>query len=184
MGSMELARLFQDKWDYSKSVKTLISNVKKEFPHATKLKPQGWKKLAKNYNDYDGMDELDETNTLFKGTNSAGATCGGFDHRTSLPQVMYDDKCQGRKPLETLIGAVLGHAYFISQKNNSIKNIKEWVEIKKDFDKPEYYQKIIKKINLPLNEPLNQALYFMIDKKKDKAEDLLFSEALKQKNKP
>jgi hypothetical protein len=121
-----LADIVSEKWDYEKVVKNIIQKVKKEVEKPGTLLPQGWKKLAKNYNDYDGMEEYalehsqNDANE-FKGVDSNSASAAGYPGRIALPHVMYGDKCQGRKPLEELVGAVLGHAYFVSLHNHGVE---------------------------------------------------------------
>lgn len=146
-------------WDYEKNVHAIIADVKSEFPYASKARPKNWTKLAKNYVDFDGMDELNslELHKLFTGMNSGTAGAPSFEVRTSLPHVMYDDKCQGRKPLEVLVGAMLGHSYVMNEKNNGSKMLKEWIELKEQMeDNPG------QDITFDFKEPLNQALFHIM----------------------
>lgn len=158
IGKSYLSDMTNQNWDYEKNVNKILVEVKKEFPDAGKLKPKGWSKMAKGYNDYDGMEELDgtELKANFKGMHSGTAGSASFEVRVSLPHVIYDDKCQGRKPLEVLVGAILGHAYVMSEHNNSSKMLTEWVELCNKL-------KTSNSIQHEFKEPLNQALYAMID---------------------
>lgn len=146
-------------WNYEKNVTTIIHHLKDNFPYASKVRPKNWHKLAKNYSDYDGIQELnsDYLKQLFGGMNSATAGSSSFEIRTSLPYVMYDDKCQGRKPLEVLIGAIVGHAYVMNEKNNSAKMLQEWIQLKEHLlDNPG------KDTHFEFKEPLNQALFHIM----------------------
>ena len=94
--------------------------------------------------------------------NSETAGSPSFEVRVALPHVIYDDKCQGRKPLETLVGAILGHAYVMAEHNNSSKMLKELVQVLQQIDDPE-----VAKINLDFKEPLNKALQHLMISDKD-----------------
>jgi hypothetical protein len=121
-----LGNIVMDQWDYEKVVKSIIQEVKKEVEKPNLLMPIGWKKLAKGYSDYDGMEEYSKEQSQkdreeFKGVDSNSASASGYPGRIALPYVMYDDKCQGRKPLEVLVGAIVGHAFFVSQHNHGVE---------------------------------------------------------------
>lgn len=160
----KLHDLVSNEWRYDKNVNEILYSVKAEFPFATKAKPKNWNKLAKNYVDYEGMSELNghELKKLFGGMDSGTAGCPSFEIRTALPHVIYDDKCQGRKPLEVLVGAMLGHAYVMNEKNNATKMLKEWIDLKEQIDENPGQD-----ITFEFKEPLNQALFNLI---KDKCE--------------
>lgn len=146
-------------WDYEKNVNAILADVKSEFPYASKARPKNWNKLAKDYIDYDGMSELDsrELHKLFNGMDSGTAGAPSFEVRTALPHVMYDDKCQGRKPLEVLVGAMVGHSYVMNEKNNGSKMLNEWLQLKEQMeDNPG------QDITFDFKEPLNQALFHIM----------------------
>lgn len=160
----KLHDLVSNEWRYDKNVNDILSSVKSEFPFVTKAKPKNWNKMAKNYVDYQGMSELNgyELKKLFGGMDSGTAGCPSFEIRTALPHVIYDDKCQGRKPLEVLVGAMLGHAYVMNEKNNATRMLKEWIDLKEQIDENPGQD-----ITFEFKEPLNQALFNLI---KDKCE--------------
>ena len=149
----------QKSFNYEKNVKNLINSFKEQYPDIKNMKPKGWKDFAKNYSDYDGMDELNpnELKKLFNGMDSGTAGCSSFEIRTALPHVMYDDKCQGRKPLEALIGAMFTHSFVMNEKNNGTKMLKEWVQLKQELE-----DNVGQNINFEFKEPLNQALFHVI----------------------
>lgn len=150
-----LAETLKKDWDFEKKVNSIISTINTEFPDAKKIKPKGWNKLAKNYIDYAGMNELNNyIIEKFTGMNSGTACSFSFDVSTALPHVMYDDKCQNRKPLQTLVGAIVGHAYVMNEKNNTHKIKKEWSQFKTLLEEPG-----ITEIKFTFEEPLNQALF-------------------------
>ena len=152
-----LSKFVKEDWVYRDKVNQILTDMKIIFPEASKLKPKGWKEMAKDYNDYDGMEELDEKSLKesFKGMHFSTAVSFPFEVAVSLPHVMYDSKCQGRKPLEALIGAVLAHAYSVSENNNSLKMLQEWIEF-------ENKAKISGQYKFDFREPLNKALSVMI----------------------
>lgn len=149
----------QKSFDYSKSVRSILSSIKTEISELTKVKPKGWNAFSKDYIDYQGMSDLDhnELKILFNGMDSGTAGCSSFEVRTALPHVMYDDKCQGRKPLEVLVGAMLTHAYVMNEKNNGSKMLKEWVDLKKQIE-----ENPRQNIDFEFKESLNQALFHVI----------------------
>lgn len=123
-------------WDYEKVVTDIMRKIKKQYSTVNDIKPIGWDEFAKNYKDYKGMETLDfqKLKKEFGGYkfNTGGAL--SFEVRTSLPHVMYDDKNQGRNPLEVLIGAMVTHAYSISNNNNIAKILDEWDSFLKDIN--------------------------------------------------
>lgn len=154
-----LSNIVNNNYNYESGVSSIIEDLKRDFPNVNKLKPKGWSKLSKGYNDYDGMDELDSVSLKdsFKGMNSLTASSYPFEIRVSLPHVMYDDKCQGRKPLEVLVGAVLGHAYIMAEQNNTSKMLTEWVGLCSELEKSD-------NIQYQFKEPLNKVIIKMIEK--------------------
>jgi hypothetical protein len=92
-----------------------------------KALPKGYTEYKKNYKDYQGMEELDEKALLksFEGHDSTGTLSGSFPLRVSMPHVAYDDVGQGRKPLETLLGAVLGHGIHIGERLAAVNNMSD-----------------------------------------------------------
>ena len=148
MGSSQLDRIIMRDWKYE-NVCTEIEKAIKETYDIKKLKPIGWTKLSKNYSDFDGMEEYDQksVNKKFKGIDSGGPVSGNFTYRTSLAQVMYDDKCQGRKPFNTLVGSIVAHAYAVSKRNNTIEMINDIKCITDYYFKPEFFAKIVLNID-------------------------------------
>lgn len=175
MSTMQLHRYLRNNWDYEQNVNRIIAEIKEVFPDAKKLKPKGWSELAKNYSEYDGMEEFDDQKAKeeFKGTQFELASSYSFEIRIALPHVMYDDKEQGRKPLEVLVGAVLGHACCVSENNNATKMLKELVELKNEYSQPQYYKEAVTEFNPEFKEPLNQAMFafFYENKLDDQAMD-------------
>lgn len=151
-------------WDYERVVDNIVAEVKNNFPFASKARPKNYKNFAKDYEDYKGMAELNskELKELFGGMDSGTATSHSFEKRTALPHVMYDDKCQGRKPIVTLVGAMVGHAYLMNENNNGYKMLSEWLELKKKIrDNPG------QDIDFEFKLPLNQALFHVIKNESD-----------------
>ncbi len=156
IGTYKLEDVISKNWDYKKNVNNILLSIKEDFPYAFKAKPKNWNILAKNYVDYDGMDTLNnkELRELFGGINSGTATSPSFEVRTSLPHVMYENKSQGVKIAEVLIGAIVGHTYVMNEINNSQKMLKEWVDLKKQIE-----LRTSDDISFEFKEPLNQALF-------------------------
>lgn len=159
ISSSKLSDSLKKSNDFEKSVNSILSKTKSEFPEAKNMKPKDWIKFGKNYRDYQGMDELDTDSLkkLFNGIHSGTAGTSSFEVRTSLPHVMYDDKCQGRKPLEVLVGSIFCHSYVMNEKNNATKMINEWkLLVEKLEEQP------VKELQFEFQEPLNKALLEII----------------------
>lgn len=140
-----------ESWDYEEICNKILKKVKKDYPEATKARPLGWKALAKDYKEYDGMTEYDQIlkkkdEEEFKGIDSSSAGSYSFPKRISLAQVMYDDKEQFRKPLETLVGAIIGHVYAFNCKNNAAKIINDIDNMREKLSENIYYKTIVQEI--------------------------------------
>lgn len=96
--------------------KAILDWIKKYW--TIKAEPNGYAEARKNYKDYDGMDDIDEKALTeeFKGHSDGGVVSHNFPMRVSLPHVLYDDCGQGRKPLETLVGAILGYGMLLGER--------------------------------------------------------------------
>lgn len=103
-------------YDLEKKLKLII----KKYPECKKMKPVGWNKLKKIYEEYMGMDEYDAKadENLFTGTNVAQYE-RSFMLRISLPQVMYDELEQGNNRIVVLLMSVIDHAAKCMKHNNA-----------------------------------------------------------------
>jgi hypothetical protein len=92
-----------------------------------KAEPKGYAAARKNYKDYDGMDDIDEKaiSKEFKGHGDGGTVSYNFPVRVSLPHVLYDDCGQGHKPLESLIGAILGYGMLLGERMAEVDETSE-----------------------------------------------------------
>lgn len=143
ISSSELSNGFRDIWDYEKAVNLLSNQVKADLPTANKWRPKGWSKMAKNYKEYEGIKELSSEDLCkeFGGFYSGGAACGPFPVRISLPHVMYDDKEQGNKPLQVLIGSLLAQVMEITAHNNDVRTLKALDELEEHLrTTPDYWK--------------------------------------------
>jgi len=107
---------------FSDTMEGIFKYIKKNWEG--EIKPKGYDKFMEGYSDFDGIDEIDvkALNKEFKGYNDATAGSFGFHIKTTLPHVAYDDACQGRKPLEVLMGACLSHGMIIGEKRAQMKS--------------------------------------------------------------
>lgn len=147
ISSGKLEKIISENFNYESTVKKMMTELRSQYENTASFKPLGWKELAKNYSDFDGYEEYTKKQEKidkkeFKGANSDSATSGGFHSRVVLHNVMYDDKCQSRKPLDTLVGATLAHRYFVSSHNNTLEIIEELEKVKNFFEQDTYYEKI------------------------------------------
>ena len=103
IGIMEFRRLGYDKIP------------RKRWSGLDGIQPNGWDELAKDYSDFDGMEEMGDVSAKFEGYDDATACSFGFPVKVSLPHVMYDDFCQGRDNLQVLFGALVSYGYQIGK---------------------------------------------------------------------
>lgn len=99
------------RWDYEKVVNAIHREARTQYLQLDSAKPLLWDALAKNYIDFDGMEDFDHkaATASFNGADTSTAGAGDFVTRTALPHVMYDETCQGRKAASVLVGAVFAH---------------------------------------------------------------------------
>jgi len=109
-------------FNYSKQMGILIAYIKEHWN--VSARPKGYKEFCENYTDFKGMEEEDQQTIInaFEGFDDSTAGSFSFPIRTSLPQVAYDDKCQGREPLETLLGAVFAYGMRYGMRYEEVSN--------------------------------------------------------------
>lgn len=161
--NMKLHDVINKNWDYEATANNILQSAKQQFPECSKVRPIGWKKNAKK--------SVDDS-VQFTGIHSGTACSHPFQVRVSLKHVKYDDEEQGRNPLVTLVGAMLAHAYIMNEKNNSNKMLNELESIKEQYSEPQYYQNIVPVFEPQMKEPLNQALFLMLENGKNSIPDI------------
>lgn len=109
-------------WYFENKTKPIVKGLIKQYPELSKIKPNGWNAFIKNYSDFDGQEEYDpeEDRNLFRGVNTESACAADLPGRLALPYVAYDDRCQGRKPSEVLIGSIYAQFIRIMEYKNSL----------------------------------------------------------------
>lgn len=126
----------------------VVKSMIKKFPNIENIKPLGWDKLIKDYKDGDGMEEykchqLKIDKKAFNGTNvEPFDDC--FVLNIALPEVMYNEMCQGTKSIVILLMNVLDHSIKCNKHNNSLKYLD-------DIKKAEEYFIYSQKENIPLS---------------------------------
>lgn len=100
---------------YENTIQPLIDYILTHWDGLKDIKPKGWDEMVPDYNDFDGMEDIDTLarDMEFNGYNDASAGSFPFHIRTLLPHVMYSEKCQGIGRLQTLFGALIGYGYRI-----------------------------------------------------------------------
>ena len=103
-------------FQFSKEMDAILKYLKKHW--RISASPKGYKEYLKDYQDFKGIENLDEAGLLksFDGHGDGGTSSFPFPIRVSLPHVAYDDRGQGRGTVETLLGAVLAHGIFIGMR--------------------------------------------------------------------
>lgn len=107
----------EDLSDFEKLVKPLIEYIRSNW-NVKDLKPKNYDSFTEDYTDYDGMDEL---NIEFDGVLD-DTPCGhSFPVSCSLPHVAYNEICQGRDPLTTLIYSAVSFGMSVQAQREKIK---------------------------------------------------------------
>jgi len=112
----KLNQLQYDEINFDKEVKALTKFLSTGWEISAQ--PKGYAAYLKDYRDYQGMEDLDEEALLksFEGHDGAGTVSLPFVLQVSLPHVAYDDKNQGRRPLDVLIGAILSYGMLLGKR--------------------------------------------------------------------
>lgn len=151
MNTSRVVDFLNEQFDYEKTSKNITSLIRQAFPESSKMKPEGWKELNKNYDGFNSMEQYaskqKEDYKDFTGSYVSHPAVHHFVVRVSLPHVMYDDKEQGRKPLQVLVGAIMTHAILVREHNNSHLLSEELKSLQEKFDHEDYYKEIIYKID-------------------------------------
>lgn len=102
--------------NFGEDVSALIDYLLKYWNGLESVKPKGFDEFEKDYCDFDGQEEWedkerDKCEKEFNGFDDEGVGSFNFVRKVSLPDVMYNDICQGRSPLQTLIGACVAYGH-------------------------------------------------------------------------
>jgi hypothetical protein len=114
-----------------------------------KVAPKGYKAFTADYEEYDGMEEVDHNaiKKAFKGFDDETAGSPSFPFKIAMPNVAYDDKEQGRNPLRCLIGAVLGYGMAIGKARGVHKTTDILSKFKRTLEIHEKYKSDNKEVN-------------------------------------
>jgi hypothetical protein len=107
---------------FDAQAKALVEHILKHWN--VSVKPKGYDNFLETYEDYEGMDNIDEDalQAEFNGHDSGFSVCGlPFPVALTKEHVAYDDTNQGRNPLECLVGAIYGYGLQFGQVIESIK---------------------------------------------------------------
>lgn len=115
-------------------IENIMKGLLAEYPECKQAKPKGWAAFKKNYTDYAGMDEYNEKadKDVFNGTDIE-PNDRSFVLKISLPQVMYDEVCQGNKSIVVLMMAVVDHARKCISHNNALNFLKDLEKVEAYF---------------------------------------------------
>ena len=173
-GATSYKKIVMKDWNYSSICNKVAKEVLTLIPEAKKFKPKGWDELKVGYSDFDGFDSYQKEHSkndmkIFNGVNSSTAGASGFHERIALPNVMYDDVCQGRNPLRTISSSAVAHGLFVASHNNTANIINEMERLKKEMFIPENFKQMVyieKASSIP-NDKILQAI-FLTKEEKDK----------------
>lgn len=115
-------------------IECIMKGLLAEYPECKQAKPKGWAAFKKNYTDYAGMDEYNEEadKEVFNGTDIEPDD-RSFVLKISLPQVTYDEVCQGNKAIVVLMMAVADHARKCISHNNALNLLKDLEKVETYF---------------------------------------------------
>lgn len=86
-----------------------------------KALPKGYKEFTKDYEDYQGMESLDEKGMMdsFGGHDGSGTRDLPFPIRVSLEHIAYGDIGQGISPLRELVFALIAYGVSLGERRES-----------------------------------------------------------------
>lgn len=92
------------------------------------VNPKGYKEFMDSYEEGKGYDEVDNEKIQkeFNGINDTTVCSPPFPFKIEISNVAYDDKEQGRNPLQVLIGAILSYGMTIGEERTKRKLKKEF----------------------------------------------------------
>lgn len=103
-------------------MKPMVDWINKTWKCAD-LKPKGWDDFIKDYEDYQGMEGLDEQiRKDYEGLWDETATTSAFPIMTSLPHVAYSDINQDSTPLHQLMGACVRFGMLVQERRDELNN--------------------------------------------------------------
>lgn len=156
-------------WDFSDQADAVVRKMQAAHPWLSKALPRGYAELAVNYRDFDGQEEYGESGrdardaAEFAGANTAGACVVAFPHQVALPYVMYDDKCQGRRPAYVLVSAIYGHFLRIAE----FMNTQEMLQALKELPWRDTNPQPVWELDLKSDHMLLQALLRTVQSNKE-----------------
>lgn len=133
----DLSNLFTGIWFgmsyYNEAMEKTTGYYDRDFVRELKIKhtfkPKGYAKFIKDYNDYSGMDSIDEK-ALCAEFDGHSVRCGSASSfplpvRIQLAHVAYDHIAQGRSPSYMLVATILSHFIGIVIYNNTVELLNE-----------------------------------------------------------
>ena len=183
--------------DYGEVIDSMIEIFNETWEGVENLKPKNYTEFTKEYNDFDGIEEWELNNRKimedkFKGIDDTSVCSSNFVRHISLPDVAYNDICQGRNPSNSFVSACVHYGvslgevinvkdtiYRIAMLESRIKNvIRKYIkEGKADkqllFDCMDIEQKFVRRLldeNIPVIDPedgkkLDETLKKLVEKK-------------------
>lgn len=121
-------------WNFERSANAAYKGASLRHPGLSEAQPLGWRELRLGYARHDGMVEYDlkADADLFKGTDLDAPRTQPFHQMISLPQAMYNDVENRKRPASTLVSAIYSHFLGIRQYLNtaemisSIEKLADW----------------------------------------------------------
>ena len=155
MKSTIIEQFIMKDWNFIDQTNNITNNISNNYNiDLNKLKPIGWNKLLKNYDEYEhnGMNEYAKQQYSidkeeFKCLISNAYYDFDFIALLSLPRIMYYEQEQGINTYTSLISAVFTQGLITKSHNNSVDILNDFNNILSEISKPKYYKQIYKTID-------------------------------------
>lgn len=115
----------QDDLNFDRDCKALLEYIQKNWD--VTAEPKGFKEFLK-LSDDERPAIVEEESTLlkdFKGHDGCGTVSFTFPTKISKEMTAFEKEDQGRQPLETLIGAILGYGMLLGKQWGMFEGLKE-----------------------------------------------------------
>jgi hypothetical protein len=142
--------------DFTNIVEPLVDYIKETWEGS--ILPKGYKEFINNYEEYKGMNDVNID--CFTGFVNDTATSYSFPVATSIPHIAYDDREQGRDPLQMLISSCVSYGMQVQERRQALKefDIKDMINIVLSGQHPHLFDETFKNNILKVYGMLEETL--------------------------